>query len=381
MKILHTSDWHLGANIEGISREEEQMAIIDEISKVADEKDVDIVLIAGDVFVSPNMPNCSDHMFEKALFKLSNNGNRAVVAVSGNNDIPERFVACKEFALTKNCFLFNNLNTDFDEDFVPKDKTIKLTDFGRGYIELSKGEEKTVIAFMPYPTFLNDEKNKTNDEGMAQKLKRLFERSAIGFKEDSFNIVLGHFFLQNNVCSKDFYFDLTEDILPNGYNYAALGNYHELKCINEEKNIYYSGSINNLYYSSKKNYNYVIVFETEGNQIKNKQFIKLASAKTMVKVNADSYEDAVKKLQSTNADYIKLLIKGLKKDEFKKLKNEFKSLVNISIIPAKLKKPNKNLQTKPDDEKVFVEFFKTEYNKVPSEKLLSLYNKLLKGDK
>lgn len=381
MKILHTSDWHLGANVEGISREAEQMAIIDEISKIADEKNVDIVLIAGDVFVNPNMPDYADHMFEKALFKLSAGGNRAVVAVSGNNDIPERFVASKEFALTKNCFLFNNLNTDFDEEFVPTDKAIKLTDYGRGYIELSKGEEKTVVAFMPYPTFLADEKNKTSDEGMAQKLKRLFERSAIGFKDDSFNIVLAHLFIQNKVCTKDFYFDLTEEIFPEGYNYAALGNYHGLECINEEKNIYYSGTISNLYYLPKKSYNYVIVFETEGKQVKNKQFVKLSTPKTMVKVTAENYEDAVKKLSNTNADYIKLLIKVLKKDEFKKLKNQFKNLVNISILPAKLKKPNKNLQTKLNDEKVFVEFFKSEYNKIPSEKLVNLYNKLLKGDK
>ena len=104
MKILHTADWYLGANIEGKSRKDEQNAILDEIASIADAQNVDVVLIAGDVFVNPNMPSYADHLFEKALIKLSNNGNRAVVAVSGNNDILERFVATREFALTQNCY-------------------------------------------------------------------------------------------------------------------------------------------------------------------------------------------------------------------------------------------------------------------------------------
>ena len=241
MKILHTSDWHLGASIEGKNRIDEQLATINEIAKIADEKNVDVILFAGDAFVNPNMPSYADHLFEKALIKLSNNGNRAIVAISGNNDIPERFVACKELALKQNCFLFNNLNTDFDEENICKDKSIKLTDYGKGFIELSKGDDKIVVALMPYPAFFGNEQNKTREEALVPKIKRLLELGAIGFKEDSFNIILAHFYMKNNTEPTDPYFEIPIEAIPNEADYVALGHVHAECCVDEERHIYYSG--------------------------------------------------------------------------------------------------------------------------------------------
>ena len=125
----------------------------------------------------------------------------------------------------------------------------------------------------------------------------------------------------------------------------------------------------------------VTVFETDGHKIKNNQKIRLTSPKTMLKITANDYTDAVTKLQNTDATYVRLMMKQLKKDEFSKLKKEFSSLTNISMLPARLKKPNKNLQTALNDEKIFVEFFKNEYNKEPSDKLIKCYKDLIKGDK
>ena len=57
MKILHTSDWHLGKKLEGYSRIIEQKKFIDELIDIADEKEVDIVVVAGDIFDVPNPPS------------------------------------------------------------------------------------------------------------------------------------------------------------------------------------------------------------------------------------------------------------------------------------------------------------------------------------
>ena len=50
MKILHTADWHLGKRLDNFSRLEEQKLVMDEIVQIADEQNVDLVLIAGDLF-------------------------------------------------------------------------------------------------------------------------------------------------------------------------------------------------------------------------------------------------------------------------------------------------------------------------------------------
>jgi predicted MPP superfamily phosphohydrolase len=49
MRILHTSDWHLGRSLEGRSRLEEQVRFIDEICGIVEEEKTDLILIAGDI--------------------------------------------------------------------------------------------------------------------------------------------------------------------------------------------------------------------------------------------------------------------------------------------------------------------------------------------
>ena len=50
MRILHTSDWHIGKRLSGRDRLDEQRAALDEIAAICDAEKVDLVLVAGDVF-------------------------------------------------------------------------------------------------------------------------------------------------------------------------------------------------------------------------------------------------------------------------------------------------------------------------------------------
>ena len=93
MKFLHTGDWHLGKRLERFDREEEQRAILKEICQIADEEEVDLILIAGDLFDTFNPPNQAVEDFYQTVKVLSKNGERAVVAIAGNHDSPQRIEA------------------------------------------------------------------------------------------------------------------------------------------------------------------------------------------------------------------------------------------------------------------------------------------------
>ena len=67
MRILHTSDWHLGKNLEGYSRMEEQEAFLKDFVEIVDTYQVDMVIIAGDVYDSPNPPAKAEKMFYDTL--------------------------------------------------------------------------------------------------------------------------------------------------------------------------------------------------------------------------------------------------------------------------------------------------------------------------
>jgi exonuclease SbcD len=50
IKILHTADWHLGKRLQEFSRLEEQKLVLEEIRTIADRENVDLILLAGDIF-------------------------------------------------------------------------------------------------------------------------------------------------------------------------------------------------------------------------------------------------------------------------------------------------------------------------------------------
>ncbi len=106
MRILHTSDWHLGRTLEGRSRLEEQVMFIDELCGIVEAEAVDLVLIAGDVFDTVNPPAAAEELFYDALNRLADGGKRGIVVIAGNHDNPERLCAASPLAERNGIILY-----------------------------------------------------------------------------------------------------------------------------------------------------------------------------------------------------------------------------------------------------------------------------------
>ena len=89
MRILHTSDWHLGRSFHRVGLLEAQAAVIDHLVEVVRAEAVDAVLVAGDVYdrALPGVEVVSQ--LDEALARLAGTG-AAVVLSSGNHDSPRR---------------------------------------------------------------------------------------------------------------------------------------------------------------------------------------------------------------------------------------------------------------------------------------------------
>jgi exonuclease SbcD len=85
MKILHTSDWHVGKLIGGRSRIEEHRAVLGEIAEIAARERVDVVLAVGDLFETAAPPPEATAVVWDALIALRDTGAHVVV-VGGNHD-------------------------------------------------------------------------------------------------------------------------------------------------------------------------------------------------------------------------------------------------------------------------------------------------------
>jgi exonuclease SbcD len=91
MRILHTSDWHVGRRLGRHDRTQEFRAALTEVHAIADEHRVDLVLVSGDVFDRPLPPVDALSLGIEGLLGLAEA--RPVVAVAGNHDGPELFDA------------------------------------------------------------------------------------------------------------------------------------------------------------------------------------------------------------------------------------------------------------------------------------------------
>lgn len=92
MRILHTSDWHLGRSFGAVSLADDQQAFITWMTAEAVSRKVDLVVIAGDIFDRAIAPTEAVVMFREALRNL-HAASITVAVITGNHDGPERVFA------------------------------------------------------------------------------------------------------------------------------------------------------------------------------------------------------------------------------------------------------------------------------------------------
>ncbi len=85
MKILHTSDWHVGKVLKGRDRYDEHVAVLASIARMARDENVDLVLVAGDLFETAAPTAKSQGLVMRTLLALREDG-REVVVIAGNHD-------------------------------------------------------------------------------------------------------------------------------------------------------------------------------------------------------------------------------------------------------------------------------------------------------
>ena len=93
MRLLHTSDWHVGKSIRGASRADEHRAVLGEIASIAQSEDVNLVIVAGDLFDSASPSPESEEIVYQALLELAASGVQIAQRKIGN--IQRRIGLCQ----------------------------------------------------------------------------------------------------------------------------------------------------------------------------------------------------------------------------------------------------------------------------------------------
>ena len=114
MKILHTSDWHVGKKLGRYERMAEYREVLDEVVGIADDENVDLVVVSGDLFDRPTPPMEALALVIETLERLSNDGARPVVAVAGNHDSAALFEVLDPLLAARNVRLVGDIKRPDD---------------------------------------------------------------------------------------------------------------------------------------------------------------------------------------------------------------------------------------------------------------------------
>lgn len=112
MRILHTSDWHIGKRIGRFDRMPEYAAALAEVQRIADEREVDLVLVSGDVFDRPVPPMEALGLALRSLMELAKS--RPVVVVAGNHDSVDLFETLAPLLVRENVHMVGAIRSPDD---------------------------------------------------------------------------------------------------------------------------------------------------------------------------------------------------------------------------------------------------------------------------
>lgn len=254
MKILHTSDWHLGRSLYGRKRYDEFAQFLGWLGTTIEAENVDALLVAGDVFDTSTPSNRAQELYYNFLCTVSRSCCRHVVIIAGNHDSPSFLNAPKEILKALNVHVVGSI-TD-----TPEDEIIVLRDRSQ--------KPEAIVCAVPY---LRDkdirvveagetikDKNEKLIEGLTNHYGTvcdIAEKKRADFKKDSEVdipiIAMGHLFTVGGKTVdgdgvRELYVGslahVAADRFPPSIDYFALGHLHVPQRVGNTDHLRYCGS-------------------------------------------------------------------------------------------------------------------------------------------
>ncbi|MGW6238745.1 exonuclease SbcCD subunit D [Streptomyces sp. NPDC055094] len=231
MRILHTSDWHLGRSFHRVSMLDAQAAFLDHLVATAQDRELDAVVVAGDVYDRAVPPLGAVELFDRALHRLADAGVPTVM-ISGNHDSARRLGVLS--GLVERAGI--HLRTDPAGCATPvllKDAHGEVAFYGLPYLEPALVRDEFKVSKAGHETVLGAAMERVRDD-------------LAGRDAGTRSVVLAHAFVTGGTPS-----DSERDItvggvaaVPSGVfdgvDYVALGHLHGAQTLTER--VRYAGS-------------------------------------------------------------------------------------------------------------------------------------------
>lgn len=282
MKIIHTSDWHLGGSWNGIDRTDELFAQVDCVCEIVREKQADVLLVAGDIFerVSRDRLHQNSKRLAEKLKVLLDNGCH-VVLVPGNHDYRDHFRLMKTFLeLESGKSERIHVAEGFDEFEIGGVQFIVLPYPDREVLE-------EIGRFTASDVIGKAERNKVLSDILAdsvRKIDEMIDPAKPAVFVTHLQIIGVNYSGTPKEASYNEDLSLASNCLPQKASYIALGHIH--KCQEIEKSAvqcWYSGSFDRMDLGERKDEKFVLLVDIN-EKTKNANVEK-------VPINCNSFDD------------------------------------------------------------------------------------------
>ena len=250
MKVLHTSDWHIGRTLYGRKRYEEFGAFLTWLAETIQQNEIDALLVAGDIFDTSAPSNRAQELYYRFLCRVAVSCCRHVVVVAGNHDSPSFLNAPKELLKALDVHVVGSSTES------PEDEVLVLRN--------EQDAPELIVCAVPY---LRDRDIRVAEavESVEDKERKLIDgirthyaavaalaeqkREELG--TDIPIVGTGHLFTAGGQTVdgdgvRELYVGslahVTAGIFPACFNYLALGHLHVPQKVNGSETIRYSGS-------------------------------------------------------------------------------------------------------------------------------------------
>lgn len=402
IKILHTADWHLGKRLQEFSRLEEQKLVLEEIIQIADREEVDLVLLAGDIFDTFNPSHEAVELLYKTLKKLSRSGQRPIIAISGNHDSTQFVEAPDPLAREMGIFFYSRYDSVIPTGTLDNGIEIRQSEPGFVSLMLPQIDFPIRVILAPYAnemlmkTYLGEgDREASFRELMAEKWKSIADRYC---DQSGVNLFIGHFFFMKEGEIPEPEPESERPILhvggtqaifthniPSQIQYAALGHLHRYHAVSQKPfPIIYSSSPLAYSFSEAEQQKQAVIIELEPGTNAKYRAIALEKGRPLYRKTFDDLAPTVQWLEENPYCFVELTFvteHSIDVNTRKAIMKAHDGIVNL-IPQIRYPQGQESLSLKVEDlgkdmVTLFNMYYKSEKGQEPNAELIGVFKEVI----
>ncbi|MET0495137.1 MAG: exonuclease SbcCD subunit D [Actinoplanes sp.] len=337
MRILHTSDWHVGKVLKGRSRHEEHIKVLGQVVEIARAEQPDLVIVSGDLYDSASPSPDATRVVTRALSALRQTGAQ-IVAIGGNHDNGQALDALRPWADAAGITLRGSVR-DKPEDLIITGTTA--------------GGERWQVAALPFlsqrfairAVEMYDLTAAEASQTYADHIARLIARLAEGFSEPGVvNLLSAHLTVigastggGEREAHTVMGYAVPATVFPSSTHYVALGHLHRAQSVIGPCPVRYSGSPLAVDFGEEENVCSVAIVDVSIDKAARVRDVPVTSAKTLRTVRGSLEQLATVNLPDA---WLRVFIRetprvGLREDVQELLPNALEVRIDPDMVPDK----------------------------------------------